>query len=197
MVEKLTAKNEQRFFLAEDEFGGIGEMFTAAKRYAYTEIQEIAGMQGKAIRKVNTADMLKLKEDNFRLYKHVIENHWEVDPSRLFIMITREEYKEMVMAYQVKRRKDGEDDAVESARNWIDNLIRTIDHFKRDIERHKERFEEAVAGESQYMGPADYIDSILGDMQNLVGNIPFRNVTRIIIRLVEAGIHDLRKKKDE
>ncbi len=112
MLAKLTKRNEAEFFGAEPypdlAFVGYGCMFTAAKHYEYTQLQELAVMGDIAIRRVNVEDMLKLKEDDFPLYKYVIENHWEVDAQRLFTVITLKEHKEMIMAYQRKLRFQGE-----------------------------------------------------------------------------------------
>jgi hypothetical protein len=200
-ILKLTAKNERHFF-KKNRHSTVadhvwpGEMFVAAKRYEYAQLQEMAMLAGVAMRRATPADMVELKEKHASKYPNVKHLYWEKDARRLFICITKEERIATLAKHQTRWKKHQEERAIESGVEWFDSVLSTLDHFRQQIETSKERFKEAAAGESQYMGPSDYIDSAVGDLQSMVGNLHFRNVTRVIKDLVQAGVHNRMKKGD-
>ena len=199
-MEKLTKKNEDHFFGQEPfpdrAFVRPGKMFVADKRYEYTQIQEMAVMGGIAARRVNPADMVELKENDYALYKHA-HNYWQTDAKRLFICISRKEYDEILAIYNAKWKKHSEKQAIEGALEWFDRIIQRLDGYKEDVVKHKKWFQDALEGKREIMKPINCIDSAMGDLMNLVNNLPFRDVTYVVRALVEAGIHEGIEKKDD
>lgn len=198
---KLTKKNADSFFGHRDKRGARvvepGMMFVAAKRYQYADIKALAKAAGVSMRKVTPKDLDGLKEKSFTNYRRIKQEYWEVDANRLFICITAKEQEAINAEYEAKWKKRYEEQSIKAGEDWFDDALRTIEFFKRDLERNKERYLEACAGESEYMGPWDYIDSAMGDMMALSNNLPLRRVARVIKDLVTSGVYDRRKKKED
>jgi len=189
-MKKLTKRNQEYFFHTYYSDGKSvvpGEMFTASKNYQYAEIQELAGLEGVAARRVNLEDMAALKEKNNELYRIIKTTYWEVDAKSLYICITREEYLERVQEYEKKKQEQMIKWRLESVDTWFEEIVHSLEWVIKDVSRNREQVKEAIEkGEGIGYRAQMEMEDTVNRLKGIHFNLPIDRVIRLILELREV-----------
>jgi hypothetical protein len=184
-TKKLTKANVNNFF--DDR--AIGAMITASKSFQYAEIQEIATLQGVAVRRPTWDEINRELDLHFADHEHSAKDIIRdmMHKGRLFMVITHEEYVERAMSHQRRLEVQRIGWATDSVDDWFDNIIKSLEWVVRDIKEERARA-KGYAESDEHVGYKleMSLNSALNRLKGILFNLPLDQAVRLTANLREA-----------